>query len=128
MRWCRDEASSSFARSGWYGIDGWRLFAFGRKKLSGDAWSFDPNTIRGELAKSYSISSDNKVITVTLRSVSSSLSPICGGRWSEGPEGGHATQVGSAEVREGEDPHPALRAISPADGEGMNSVSSWHMR
>jgi hypothetical protein len=28
---------------------------------------FDPDTIRGELAKSYSISPDNKVITITLR-------------------------------------------------------------
>src|SRR5258708_28078294 len=43
-----------------------RLFSFGRKKL-GENWVFDPGTIRGELAKSYSISPDNKVITVTLR-------------------------------------------------------------
>jgi peptide/nickel transport system substrate-binding protein len=44
-----------------------RLFTFGRKKL-GDNWVFDPGTIRGELAKSHSISPDNKVITITLRS------------------------------------------------------------
>jgi peptide/nickel transport system substrate-binding protein len=43
-----------------------RLFSFGRKKF-GDAWVFDPDTIRGELAKSYSISPDSKVITITLR-------------------------------------------------------------
>ena len=43
-----------------------RLFSFGRKKL-GDNWVFDPDTIRGELAKSYSISPDSKVITITLR-------------------------------------------------------------
>ncbi len=43
-----------------------RLFSFGRRKL-GENWSFDPNTIRGELAKSYSISPDSKVITITLR-------------------------------------------------------------
>jgi peptide/nickel transport system substrate-binding protein len=44
-----------------------RLFSFGRKKLGGD-WVFDPDTIRGELAKSYAISADSKVITITLRS------------------------------------------------------------
>jgi peptide/nickel transport system substrate-binding protein len=43
-----------------------RLFSFGRKKV-GENWAFDPDTIRGELAKSYSISPDNKVITITLR-------------------------------------------------------------
>lgn len=43
-----------------------RLFSFGRKK-AGDNWTFDPDTIRGELAKSYSISPDSKVITITLR-------------------------------------------------------------
>lgn len=43
-----------------------RLFSFGRKKV-GDNWAFDPDTIRGELAKSYSISPDSKVITITLR-------------------------------------------------------------
>src|SRR5712664_224623 len=43
-----------------------RLFTFGRKKV-GDYWVFDPATIRGELAKSYSISPDSKVITITLR-------------------------------------------------------------
>ncbi|CAN5922588.1 ABC transporter substrate-binding protein [soil metagenome] len=44
-----------------------RLFTFGRKKVA-DYWVFDPDTIRGELAKSYAISPDNKVITITLRS------------------------------------------------------------
>ena len=43
-----------------------RLFSFGRKKV-GENWAFDPDTIRGELAKSYSISPDSKVITITLR-------------------------------------------------------------
>jgi len=43
-----------------------RLFAFGRKKI-GNNWAFDPDTIRPELAKSYSISPDSKVITITLR-------------------------------------------------------------
>jgi peptide/nickel transport system substrate-binding protein len=43
-----------------------RLFRFGRKKVA-DYWVFDPDTITGELAKSYSISPDNKVITITLR-------------------------------------------------------------
>jgi peptide/nickel transport system substrate-binding protein len=43
-----------------------RLFSFGRKK-SGDNFTFDPDTIRGELAKSYAISDDKKVITITLR-------------------------------------------------------------
>jgi len=43
-----------------------RLFTFGRKKV-GENWAFDPDTIRGELAKSYSISPDGKVITITLR-------------------------------------------------------------
>lgn len=43
-----------------------RLFSFGRKKV-GENWAFDPDTIRGELAKSYSISPDNKVITISLR-------------------------------------------------------------
>jgi peptide/nickel transport system substrate-binding protein len=43
-----------------------RLFSFGRKKVA-DYWVFDPTTIRGELAKSYSISPDGKVITITLR-------------------------------------------------------------
>ncbi|WP_422010282.1 ABC transporter substrate-binding protein [Reyranella sp.] len=43
-----------------------RLFSFGRKKV-GNNWTFDPDTIRGELAKSYSISPDSKVITITLR-------------------------------------------------------------
>ena len=43
-----------------------RLFAFGRKKL-GDNWTFDPNTIRGELAKDYKISPDGMKITVMLR-------------------------------------------------------------
>src|SRR5258708_13372363 len=43
-----------------------RLFTFGRKKVA-DYWVFDPATIRGELAKSYSISPDNKVITIALR-------------------------------------------------------------
>lgn len=43
-----------------------RLFAFGRKRLGAD-WVFDAETIRGELAKSYSISEDRKVITITLR-------------------------------------------------------------
>ncbi|MBS0517253.1 MAG: ABC transporter substrate-binding protein [Proteobacteria bacterium] len=44
-----------------------RLFTFGRKKIGDGAWAFDPDTIRGELAKTYSISPDKKVITVTLR-------------------------------------------------------------
>ena len=43
-----------------------RLFSFGRKRL-GDNWTFDANTIRGELAKSYSLSDDKKIITITLR-------------------------------------------------------------
>jgi peptide/nickel transport system substrate-binding protein len=43
-----------------------RLFSFGRKKV-GANWTFDPDTIRGELAKSYAISDDKKVITITLR-------------------------------------------------------------
>ena len=43
-----------------------RLFTFGRKKVD-DYWTFDPTVIRGELAKSYSISPDGKVITITLR-------------------------------------------------------------
>ncbi|WP_428686040.1 ABC transporter substrate-binding protein [Reyranella sp.] len=43
-----------------------RLFSFGRKKV-GENWAFDPDTIRGELAKSYSISPDSKLITITLR-------------------------------------------------------------
>ena len=43
-----------------------RLFRFGRKKVA-DYWVFDPDKIEGELAKSYSISPDNKVITITLR-------------------------------------------------------------
>ena len=43
-----------------------RLFAYGRKKLGAD-WTFDPETIRGELAKSYAISDDGKLITITLR-------------------------------------------------------------
>jgi peptide/nickel transport system substrate-binding protein len=43
-----------------------RLFSFGRKKVA-DYWVFDPTTIRGELAKSYSISPDGKAITITLR-------------------------------------------------------------
>ena len=43
-----------------------RLFSFGRKKV-GENWAFDPDTIRGELAKSYSVSPDSKVITITLR-------------------------------------------------------------
>ena len=43
-----------------------RLFTFGRKRL-GEDWTFDPDTIRPELARGYSISPDKKVITVTLR-------------------------------------------------------------
>lgn len=43
-----------------------RLFSFGRKKL-GENWVFDAESIRGELAQGYSISADNKVITITLR-------------------------------------------------------------
>ena len=43
-----------------------RLFSYGRKKL-GDNWVFDAGAIRGELAKGYSMSPDNKVITITLR-------------------------------------------------------------
>ena len=43
-----------------------RLFSFGRKKL-GDNWTFDPDTIRGELAQAYAISDDKKTITITLR-------------------------------------------------------------
>lgn len=43
-----------------------RLFRFGRKKVA-DYWVFDPDKIEGELAKSYSISPDNKVITIALR-------------------------------------------------------------
>lgn len=43
-----------------------RLFSFGRKRL-GDDWTFDPDTIRPELAKGYAISPDNKTITITLR-------------------------------------------------------------
>jgi peptide/nickel transport system substrate-binding protein len=43
-----------------------RLFRFSRKKVA-DYWVFDPDKIEGELAKSYSISPDNKVITITLR-------------------------------------------------------------
>jgi peptide/nickel transport system substrate-binding protein len=43
-----------------------RLFAFGRKKL-GSYWSFDPKTIRGELAKDYRISADGMTITVMLQ-------------------------------------------------------------
>ncbi len=43
-----------------------RLFSFGRKKL-GDNWVFDPDSIRGELAQSYGISGDKRVITITLR-------------------------------------------------------------
>ena len=43
-----------------------RLFRFGRKKVA-DYWVFDPDKIEGELAKSYAISPDSKVITITLR-------------------------------------------------------------
>ena len=43
-----------------------RLFSFGRKKI-GDYWTFDPKTIRGELAKGYAISPDGLTITITLR-------------------------------------------------------------
>lgn len=43
-----------------------RLFSFGRKKV-GENWAFDPETIRGELAQSYTISPDAKLITITLR-------------------------------------------------------------
>ena len=43
-----------------------RLFSFGRKR-SGDNWTFDPSVIRGELAKSYTISPDGKLITIALR-------------------------------------------------------------
>lgn len=43
-----------------------RLFSFGRKK-AGANWTFDPDTIRGELAKSYTMSDDKKLITITLR-------------------------------------------------------------
>ena len=43
-----------------------RLFAFGRKKQGAD-WTFDPETIRGELAQGYAISGDKKTITITLR-------------------------------------------------------------
>ena len=43
-----------------------RLFSFGRKQL-GENWVFDPDVIRGELAQSYAMSADNKVITITLR-------------------------------------------------------------
>lgn len=43
-----------------------RLFAFGRKQADGN-WTFDPNTIRGELAESYEISPDKLKITVRLR-------------------------------------------------------------
>ena len=40
-------------------------------------------------------------------------SPVCGGRWPEGPEGGHATAIPSRRGHEHEDPHPALRATFP---------------
>ena len=43
-----------------------RLFSYGRKKL-GDNWVFDAAAIHGELAKSYAISDDKKLITITLR-------------------------------------------------------------
>jgi peptide/nickel transport system substrate-binding protein len=43
-----------------------RLFSFGRKRL-GDTWVFDPSTVRGELARGYTISPDGVTITITLR-------------------------------------------------------------
>ena len=43
-----------------------RLFSFGRKKL-GDNWVFDAKTIRGELAKGYTVSPDGLKITILLR-------------------------------------------------------------
>ena len=43
-----------------------RLFTFGRKKF-GEYWTFDPTTIRGELAKGYTISPDGLKITIMLR-------------------------------------------------------------
>ena len=62
-------------------------------------------------------------------------SPVCGGRWPEGPEGVHATTFRAIDGHEHEDPHPALRATFPRarlgrsfDGEGVNSAATWHMR
>ncbi len=43
-----------------------RLFSFGRKKV-GEYWTFDPTTIRGELAKGYTISPDKLKVTFLLR-------------------------------------------------------------
>ena len=43
-----------------------RLFSFGRKRLGND-WVFDPDTIRPELAASYAISPDKKLITIKMR-------------------------------------------------------------
>lgn len=43
-----------------------RLFSFGRVQ-KGDYWTFDPTTIRGELAQGYSISPDSRVITIRIR-------------------------------------------------------------
>ncbi len=43
-----------------------RLFAFGRKRLGAD-WTFDPDTIRPELAQGYAMSEDRRTITITLR-------------------------------------------------------------
>src|SRR4029450_2878758 len=43
-----------------------RLFTFGRKK-GADYWVFEPDTIRGELAKASSSSPESKGITITLR-------------------------------------------------------------
>ena len=43
-----------------------RLFSFGRKKF-GENWTFDPKTIRGELAKGYTMSPDGMKVTIMLR-------------------------------------------------------------
>lgn len=43
-----------------------RLFTFGRRRI-GENWTFDAATIRPELARAYSLSADNRVITITLR-------------------------------------------------------------
>ena len=43
-----------------------RLFSFGRKQF-GDYYTFDPKTIRGELAKGYTMSPDGMTVTIMLR-------------------------------------------------------------
>jgi len=74
-----------------------RLFAFGRKKI-GDNWAFDPDTIRGELAKSYSISPDSKVITITLRTDAT---------WHDG------TPVTAEDVKWSLDRHVLAKSLAP---------------